>query len=46
MSKLVVSVLLTVLLAGAVLAVIGNQLLPAAHTAGTNTRSQISDAFQ
>ncbi|WP_187385788.1 hypothetical protein [Gorillibacterium timonense] len=46
MSKLVVSVLLTVLLAGAVLVVIGSQLIPAAQSAGTHTRTQIGDAFQ
>ncbi|WP_438432549.1 hypothetical protein [Gorillibacterium sp. sgz500922] len=46
MSKLVVSVLLTVLMAGAVLAVVGNQLLPATNTAGTHTRDQIRQAFQ
>jgi len=46
MSKLVVSILLTVLMAGAVLAVVGNQLLPATGAAGTHTREQIQEAFQ
>ncbi|MBC8079088.1 MAG: hypothetical protein H7X86_02000 [Gorillibacterium sp.] len=46
MTKLVVSVLLTVLLAGTVLAVIGNQIVPATRTAGINTGLQIEEAFR
>ncbi|MEO3944989.1 hypothetical protein [Gorillibacterium sp. CAU 1737] len=45
MSKLVVTILLTVLMAGAVLAVFGGQLIPGAQTAGTRTNQQIQDAF-
>ena len=46
MSKLVVSVLLTVILAGTVLAVIGNRIVPATRSAGINTGLQIEEAFR
>lgn len=45
MSKLVVSVLLTVLLAGCVLAVIGNRVVPSVGTAGVQTGNRIDAAF-
>jgi hypothetical protein len=45
MSKLIVAVLLTVLIGGAALYVVGGQLAPAAGTAGSRTQTRIQDAF-
>jgi hypothetical protein len=46
LSKLVVMVLVAVLLGGAALYTIGGQIVPAAATAGTNTKAAIQNAFQ
>lgn len=46
MSKIVIAVLMSVLLAGATLYVIGTQMVPAAGTAGKQTSLQINNAFQ
>ncbi|WP_176835618.1 MULTISPECIES: hypothetical protein [unclassified Paenibacillus] len=46
MSKLVIAVLLTVLVAGAALYTVGGQLAPAAGTAGNQTKLRIQDAFE
>ncbi|WP_281889652.1 hypothetical protein [Paenibacillus sp. YYML68] len=46
MSKLVIAVMLSVLLGGTVLYVVGGQLVPAATVSGGKTRVQIQNAFQ
>lgn len=46
MSKVIVAVLITVLIGGAVLFAVGRQVVPATATAGTKTRTQINQAFQ
>lgn len=46
MSKIVVAVLMSVLLSGAALYVLGTQIVPAAGSAGNQTRAQIHNAFQ
>ncbi|WP_426451470.1 hypothetical protein ACP26L_05000 [Paenibacillus sp. S-38] len=46
MSKLIITVLVSVLLGGSALYVVGGQLVPALGTAGVHTRSNIEDAFQ
>ncbi|CAG7646124.1 hypothetical protein ACFQI7_23315 [Paenibacillus allorhizosphaerae] len=46
MSKIVITVLITVLIGGATLFAIGRQIVPATATAGIQTRTQINQAFQ
>ncbi|ALS21604.1 hypothetical protein JCM16163A_06960 [Paenibacillus sp. YK5] len=46
MSKIIVAVLMAVLLSGAALYVLGAQIVPAAGSAGNQTKAQIHDAFQ
>lgn len=46
MSKLVIAVLVTVLLGGTALYVVGSQLAPAVGGAGMQTRARIEEAFQ
>lgn len=45
MTKLVVALLMTVLMAGASIYVVGTQIVPATGTAGTTQRTQIQTAF-
>ena len=46
MKELVIGLLMTCLLAGAVIFVLNVQILPAGTTATTNVKTQINTAFQ